>query len=217
MEEIVKTAFRHVEIIGPHVEQGHYDILGPDGAIILPQVWDKIIQPGWHLTMQMWPMSEAKPSPPQWPPKPPQPISLSGTPAAAARVGKRPPRRMTTRSEELPEIEVISVHERPASTSDNNYTRRDENASSSAASSSGYEESVIRVSRRSRIANAFSSLKAKLRRGGRRLRRSTSHARSRSWPSSYDTGSSALFSSSSRSRSRTRVRRRSASSSVSEP
>lgn len=63
MEELIKQAFLHVEVIGPHVQQGHYDLIGPNGEIILPQVWDTMIEPDWAITMVMWPPPE-KPEPP---------------------------------------------------------------------------------------------------------------------------------------------------------
>lgn len=62
MEELIKQAFLHVEILGPHVQQGHYDLVGPNGEIILPQVWDKVIEPDWNITMMMWPMEKPPPS-----------------------------------------------------------------------------------------------------------------------------------------------------------
>lgn len=58
MEELIKQAFLHVEIIGPHVQHGHYDLIGPNGEIILPQVWETMIEPDWAITMHMWPMPE---------------------------------------------------------------------------------------------------------------------------------------------------------------
>lgn len=58
MENLVKQAFAHVETIGPHVQEGHYDLMGPDGEIILPVLWDTTIQPGWQVTMRMWPMDK---------------------------------------------------------------------------------------------------------------------------------------------------------------
>ncbi|EME39209.1 hypothetical protein DOTSEDRAFT_97837, partial [Dothistroma septosporum NZE10] len=45
MESLIKQAFLHVDVIGDHVHQGHYDLTGPDGEIILPQVWDIVVQP----------------------------------------------------------------------------------------------------------------------------------------------------------------------------
>jgi hypothetical protein len=77
MEELIKQAFLHVDVIGPHVHQGHYDLVGPGGQIILPQVWESIVRPGWDVNMQMWPMPEpAPPVPPQpeFLPPPPPPL-----------------------------------------------------------------------------------------------------------------------------------------------
>jgi hypothetical protein len=68
MEELIKQAFLHVDVIGPHVHEGHYDLVGPDGEIILPQVWETMVQPDWTITMHMWPM----PEPPPLPPPPPK-------------------------------------------------------------------------------------------------------------------------------------------------
>jgi hypothetical protein len=56
MEELIRQAFLHVEGLGPHIQQGHYDLLGPKGEIILPQVWEAVIEPDWLITMHMWPM-----------------------------------------------------------------------------------------------------------------------------------------------------------------
>lgn len=58
MEELIKQAFLHVVVIGPHVQEGHYDLIGPNGKIILPQVWETMIEPGWSVTMHMWPTPE---------------------------------------------------------------------------------------------------------------------------------------------------------------
>lgn len=63
MEELIKQAFIHVDVIGPHVQAGHYDLIGPNGEIILPQVWEKVIEPDWAVTMHMWPMDQ-RPGPP---------------------------------------------------------------------------------------------------------------------------------------------------------
>ena len=76
MEELIKQAFLHVDVIDPHVHEGHYDLVGPDGEIILPQAWETILQPDWAITMHMWPMLEPpppelledQPPPPRLPP-----------------------------------------------------------------------------------------------------------------------------------------------------
>lgn len=70
MEELIRQAFLHVEVIGPHVAEGHYDLVGPNGDIILPQVWETVIEPDWTITMHMWPIPE-KPKDPDPPPPPP--------------------------------------------------------------------------------------------------------------------------------------------------
>ncbi|TPR05530.1 Phosphatidylinositol 3- and 4-kinase family protein [Aspergillus niger] len=72
MEELIRQAFLHIEIIGPHVAEGHYDLIGPNGDIILPQVWETVIEPDWTITMHMWPIPE-KPKTPE-PAAPPEPV-----------------------------------------------------------------------------------------------------------------------------------------------
>ncbi|CAK7222431.1 hypothetical protein SCUCBS95973_004835 [Sporothrix curviconia] len=61
MEELIKQAFVQVEAIGPHVQEGHYDLIGPNGEIILPSIWEKVVQPDWSVTMHMWPMDKTPP------------------------------------------------------------------------------------------------------------------------------------------------------------
>jgi len=60
MEELIRQAFEHVDEIGPHVQSGHYDLMGPDGGIIIPSAWETTIEPDWKITMHMWPMPEKK-------------------------------------------------------------------------------------------------------------------------------------------------------------
>ncbi|KAH8763829.1 hypothetical protein BGZ57DRAFT_902929 [Hyaloscypha finlandica] len=81
IEELIRQAFLHVEGLGPHVAEGHYDLIGPNGEIILPRVWETIIEPGWSISMYMWPIPEP-PKPGQFPPGPPPPPSAgaSGAP-----------------------------------------------------------------------------------------------------------------------------------------
>jgi hypothetical protein len=65
MEELIKQAFLHVDILGPHVHEGHYDLVGPDGEIILPQIWETMVKPDLAITMHMWPMPEPPPDKPE--------------------------------------------------------------------------------------------------------------------------------------------------------
>ena len=74
MEELIKQAFVHVDVIGPHVQEGHYDLVGPNGEIILPQVWETMVEPDWAITMHMWPMPD--------PPEPKKSASRPTTPGA---------------------------------------------------------------------------------------------------------------------------------------
>jgi len=71
MEALIKQAFAHIDVIGEHVLQQHYDLIGPDGQIILPQVWDVMVKPDWEITMNLWPMPEDKKmeEPPLLPPE----------------------------------------------------------------------------------------------------------------------------------------------------
>ncbi|KAF0325580.1 hypothetical protein GQ607_007022 [Colletotrichum asianum] len=63
MEEFIKQAVLHVDVIGKHVMEGHHDLIGPDGTILLPQIWEYLIHPGWAIEMRMWPMDKAQPRP----------------------------------------------------------------------------------------------------------------------------------------------------------
>lgn len=58
MKDLIREAFLHVEVVGPHVAEGHYDLVGPKGEIIPPQFWAAMIEPGWMITMHMWPTPE---------------------------------------------------------------------------------------------------------------------------------------------------------------
>ena len=61
MEELIKQAFVHVDVFGPHVQAGHYDLIGPNGEIILPAIWEQVIEPDWSVQMHMWPMEQRPP------------------------------------------------------------------------------------------------------------------------------------------------------------
>lgn len=83
MEELIRQAFLHVEVIGPHVAEGHYDLVGPNGDIILPPVWETVVEPDWTVTMHMWPIPEK--------PKDPDPPPAEAAPAPAAAEPKKKP------------------------------------------------------------------------------------------------------------------------------
>ncbi|CAI7647661.1 unnamed protein product [Penicillium manginii] len=83
MEDLIKQAFLHIEVIGPHVADGHYDLVGPNGDIILPQVWETVIEPDWSITMHMWPIPEK--------PKEPDPPPAAEAPAEPPKEAAPPP------------------------------------------------------------------------------------------------------------------------------
>ncbi len=86
MEELIRQAFLHVDVIGPHVAEGHYDLVSPSGEIILPQVWDTVVEPDWTVTMHMWPLPEPKEPDPA-----PAPPAEEAAPAPAAAEPKKKP------------------------------------------------------------------------------------------------------------------------------
>lgn len=82
VEELIRQAFLHVEVYGPLVAEGRYDLVGPSGDIILPQVWETTVEPDWNITMHMWPIPE-KPAEPEPAPAPaPEPEPPAPAPAA---------------------------------------------------------------------------------------------------------------------------------------
>ena len=58
MEYLIKEAFLNVLELGPLVADGQYDLLGPNDEIIMPAIWESVIEPGWEITMHMWPIPE---------------------------------------------------------------------------------------------------------------------------------------------------------------
>lgn len=122
MEELIKQAFLHVDVIGPHVHEGHYDLIGPDGEIILPQVWETMIQPDWSITMHMWPMPDKSTAPPpagkmgRSPPPPPMPPSFEG-PLFPRRKSKNAKIKRATQElplqDDLPSPEIAPAHVMP--------------------------------------------------------------------------------------------------------
>ncbi|KAI6763928.1 hypothetical protein HG530_007717 [Fusarium avenaceum] len=58
MRELIEHAFIKVNVLGPRVMEGQYDLIGPNMEIILPSIWEQVIQPDWAVTMTMWPMEQ---------------------------------------------------------------------------------------------------------------------------------------------------------------
>lgn len=51
MEELIRQSFMRVGVLGPYIGNENYDLLDPGGEIILPQVWEDMVEPGWTVTM----------------------------------------------------------------------------------------------------------------------------------------------------------------------
>lgn len=59
MRALINDAFDPVGgEIGRDVLDGRYDLFGPDEKIIIPKLWDLVIQPGWEIKMTLWPSSK---------------------------------------------------------------------------------------------------------------------------------------------------------------
>ncbi|RYC58064.1 hypothetical protein CHU98_g8144 [Xylaria longipes] len=145
MKELIEAAFLHVEVIGSEVREGHYDLVGPDGTIILPQTWEEIIQPGWNISMQMWPM--VPPRPPQW--------ARPNIPAAGLSSPPAPPGQSANE-----EVVIEERHEE--------VRNPDEEVGDEESSVYSSNIGLWKPSRARRIANAFSALTTSIFRRRRR-------------------------------------------------
>lgn len=95
MKALIDSAFLHVDIIGPNVLRGFYDLSNANGEIILPSLWSTNIRPGDKITMHMWPMNEFPPStvfPGARPVGPPRPTGAPMFPPPPPPPGFGPPR-----------------------------------------------------------------------------------------------------------------------------
>ena len=54
MENLIKHSFSQVESMNSKIFRGSYDILSPAGEIILPEIWDSVIKPGWVVELRFW-------------------------------------------------------------------------------------------------------------------------------------------------------------------
>jgi hypothetical protein len=70
MSKLINQAFEHIDALSPHVQSGHYDLVDPDGQIILPTLWDATAQPGCAVQQHLWPLPEGETEPKPPPPPP---------------------------------------------------------------------------------------------------------------------------------------------------
>lgn len=54
MEGLIRQAFLHTESHYSRVNQGCYDLLGPNKKFIPPGEWETVIEPGMAISMHMW-------------------------------------------------------------------------------------------------------------------------------------------------------------------
>ena len=59
MENLIKRSFSHVESMNSRIFRGSYDILSPTGEIILPEIWEAVIKPGWVVELRFWDFSKS--------------------------------------------------------------------------------------------------------------------------------------------------------------
>ncbi|PNP51267.1 hypothetical protein FNYG_15913 [Fusarium nygamai] len=57
IEDMIKEAFRHVDVLYPHVLARRYDLIDSDGNSIDPLRWESTVEPGMQLEMTMWPLN----------------------------------------------------------------------------------------------------------------------------------------------------------------
>ncbi len=56
MQGLIQQTCTNLDDVSRRVKEGWYDLVGPDGEIILPAVWEDTIQPGWEIKMNLWPV-----------------------------------------------------------------------------------------------------------------------------------------------------------------
>ena len=86
MEALIEQSFAHVENseLITRVKRGHFDLVDSSGALVLPSLWETIVQPDWAVTMRMWPLPEnsERPTHSSLPPEP-RPLLSKPVPPAA--------------------------------------------------------------------------------------------------------------------------------------
>jgi hypothetical protein len=50
MKRLINAVFANVDVLGPHVHEGCFDLIDSDGYILVPEIWDDLIRPG--ITLQ---------------------------------------------------------------------------------------------------------------------------------------------------------------------
>ncbi len=58
MEGLVRRRFTPDDAVGSKVYKREYDLLSPNGEIILSETWQLLIRPGWIVGMRLWTASQ---------------------------------------------------------------------------------------------------------------------------------------------------------------
>ena len=58
---MIQEIFLVVPNLNLRVADGQYDLCGPQDEILSPSNWSSLIEPGWEVTMRMWPNPERPP------------------------------------------------------------------------------------------------------------------------------------------------------------
>ncbi|KAL9627859.1 MAG: hypothetical protein Q9164_007466, partial [Protoblastenia rupestris] len=56
IDGLIRALFQDMGDIGIAVFKGHYDLMNPHDEVISPHSWETLLQPGWTITMRMWPI-----------------------------------------------------------------------------------------------------------------------------------------------------------------
>lgn len=59
MGALIEHSFAHIDNLWDHIQDGCYDLIGPDNEIILPDYYEDVIQPGMTIKMLLWPLSKS--------------------------------------------------------------------------------------------------------------------------------------------------------------
>ena len=53
MQKLINSSFQNNPSSIELIMNGKYDIVGPTGDIILPQVWEAVVKPGWIVELRL--------------------------------------------------------------------------------------------------------------------------------------------------------------------
>lgn len=56
MQILIIKCFTDHPGISAQVQAGRYWLFGPDEQVIMPELWEHTVQPGWEIAMQLWPL-----------------------------------------------------------------------------------------------------------------------------------------------------------------